>query len=40
VWNLFLDGPPEGAPSSVPMLIISRVSIIATNAIWGAFLGS
>jgi hypothetical protein len=39
IWNHFLNGPPEGAPSSIPILITSWLAIIATNAIWGAFLG-
>jgi len=39
MWNLILNGPPEEAPASVPILITSWISIIATNTIWGAFLG-
>lgn len=39
MWNVFLEGPPEGAPSSVPIMMIGWVSIIATNMIWGAILG-
>ena len=39
MWSLFLDGPPEAAPPSGPILMISWISIIATNTIWGAFLG-
>jgi hypothetical protein len=39
VWNLFLGGAPEGAPSSTPVLVMSWVSILVTNTIWGAFLG-
>ena len=39
MWSFFLDGPPEAAPPSGPILIISWISIIATNTIWGAFLG-
>jgi MFS superfamily sulfate permease-like transporter len=38
-WNLFLGGAPEGAPSSGPVLARSWVSILITNATWGAFLG-
>ena len=37
--NFFLGGAPEGAPSSAPILVISWISIIATNMIWGAVLG-
>ena len=39
MWNVFLEGPPEGAPPSVPIMMIGWVSIIATNMIWGALLG-
>ena len=39
IWNLFLGGAPEDAPSSAPVLVISWVSILVTNTIWGAFLG-
>lgn len=39
IWNLFLGGPPAEAPSSAPILVVSWVSILVTNAIWGAFLG-
>jgi hypothetical protein len=39
IWNFFLGGAPEGAPSSAPMLVISWISILATNTIWGALLG-
>ncbi len=39
IWNLFLGGPPEGAPSSVPILVVSWVAIVVTSAIWGALLG-
>ncbi len=39
MWNVFLEGPPEGAPSSVPIMMIGWVSIITTNMIWGAILG-
>jgi hypothetical protein len=39
MWNLLLEGPPEGAPSSVPIMMIGWVSIIATNMVWGAILG-
>lgn len=39
LWHLFLGGAPEEAPSSVPVLALSWVSIVVTNAIWGAFLG-
>jgi hypothetical protein len=39
MWHLFLEGPPEGAPSSVPIIVIGWVSIIATNMVWGAILG-
>ncbi len=38
IWNFFLGGAPEGAPSSAPILVISWISIIATNTIWGALL--
>lgn len=38
-WNIFLDGPPAEAPSSAPVLVVSWVAILVTNAIWGAFLG-
>lgn len=38
-WNLFLGDAPEGAPSSGPVLAMSWVSILITNAIWGMFLG-
>jgi hypothetical protein len=38
-WNLFLGDAPEGAPSSGPVLAMSWVSILITNAIWGALLG-
>lgn len=38
-WNLFLGDAPEGAPSSGPVLAMSWVSILTTNAIWGALLG-
>ena len=38
-WHLFLGAPPEEAPSSAPILVVSWVSIVVTNAIWGAFLG-
>jgi hypothetical protein len=39
IWNLVLGSVPEGAPSSVPMVVTSWVSILVTNTIWGAFLG-
>jgi hypothetical protein len=39
VWNLFLGGAPEEAPSSAPVLVMSWISILVTNTIWGAFLG-
>jgi MFS superfamily sulfate permease-like transporter len=38
-WNLCLGDAPEGAPSSGPVLAMSWVSILITNAIWGALLG-
>lgn len=38
-WNLFLDGPPAEAPSSAPILVVSWVAILVTNAVWGALLG-
>jgi hypothetical protein len=39
IWNLFLGGAPEGIPSSAPVLVMSWVSILVTNTMWGAFLG-
>ncbi len=39
IWNVFLGGAPEGAPSSAPILVISWISIIVINTIWGAVLG-
>ena len=39
MWNLFLSGPPAGASPWVPILVTSWISLIATNTIWGAFLG-
>lgn len=39
IWNLFLGGAPEEAPSSAPILVVSWVAIVVTNVIWGAFLG-
>jgi hypothetical protein len=39
IWNLILGGVPEDAPSSVPVVVMSWVSILVTNAIWGVFLG-
>ena len=39
IWNLFLGDPPEGAPRSTPVLVLSWVGILVTNTIWGAFLG-
>lgn len=38
-WNIFLGDVPEGASSSWPVLVMSWISILVTNAIWGAFLG-
>ena len=40
IWNLFLGGAPEGAPSSTPVLVVSWVGILVTNTIWGALLGA
>jgi hypothetical protein len=39
MWNIVLGGVPEAAPSSAPILVISWISILVTNTIWGAFLG-
>ena len=39
MWSLFLNGPPEGAPTSAPTLMISWVAIVVTNTIWGTLLG-
>jgi hypothetical protein len=39
MWNVVLGGVPEAAPSSAPILVISWISILVTNTIWGAFLG-
>ena len=39
VWRVFLESAPEGAPSSAPVLVMSWVSILVTNTIWGAPLG-
>jgi hypothetical protein len=39
MWNLYLEDPPEGTPSSAPIIVIGWVSIIATKVIWGAILG-
>jgi hypothetical protein len=39
IWNLLLGGAPDGAPSSAPMLVMSWISILATNVMWGALLG-
>ena len=39
IWSLVLGGAPEGAPSSAPVLVMSWVSILVTNTVWGAFLG-
>lgn len=39
IWNLILGGPPEEAPSSAPILVVSWLAVVVTNAIWGAFLG-
>jgi hypothetical protein len=36
IWNLLLGGAPDGAPSSAPMLVMSWISILATNVMWGA----
>src|SRR5215211_1663047 len=38
-WNLVLGAAPEGTPSSAPVLVMSWASILATNTVWGAFLG-
>jgi len=38
-WNLVLGAAPEGTPSSGPVLVMSWASILATNTVWGAFLG-
>ena len=38
IWKLSLGDAPEGA-SPGPVLAMSWVSILLTNAIWGAFLG-
>lgn len=38
-WNILLGGAPEGTPSSAPVLVMSWLSVVATNTIWGAFLG-
>ncbi len=40
IWNIFLGGAPEGAPSATPVLVVSWVGILVTNTIWGAFLGA
>ncbi len=37
--NIFLDRPPAEAPSPAPVLVVSWVAILVTNALWGAFLG-
>ena len=39
MWTILLDGPPEGAPSSAPILMISWIAIVVTNTIWGTLLG-
>jgi hypothetical protein len=39
IWNLVLGGAPEGTPSTAPVLVMSRVSILVTNTAWGTFLG-
>ena len=39
IWNFFLGKPPEEAPSSAPVLVMSWASIVVTNVIWGTFLG-
>ena len=39
IWNLFHGGAPEEAPSSAPVLVMSWISILVTNTVWGAFLG-
>ncbi|MDQ3913466.1 MAG: hypothetical protein M3305_17180 [Actinomycetota bacterium] len=39
MWNFFLGGTPEGAPSSGPILVMSWISIVVINVIWGALLG-
>jgi hypothetical protein len=39
IWNLVLGGAPEGTPSSAPVRVMSWVSILVSNTVWGAFLG-
>ena len=39
IWNLLLGGAPDGTPPSAPMLVMSWISILATNVMWGALLG-
>ena len=39
IWNLVLGGAPEEAPSSAPVLMMSWISILVTNTVWGTFLG-
>ena len=39
MWTILLDGPPEGAPFSAPILMISWIAIVVTNTIWGTLLG-
>jgi hypothetical protein len=39
MWNIVLGSVPENAPTSAPVLVISWISILVTNTIWGAFLG-
>lgn len=39
IWNLLPGGAPVGAPSSGPILVMSWVSIVVTNTVWGVLLG-
>ena len=39
IWRFFLAAPPAEAPSTLPGLLIGWLAIMATNLIWGAFLG-
>lgn len=38
-WNFFLGSALEEAPSSAPILVVSWVATVLTNAVWGALLG-